>query len=434
MAELKYFLVVPDSERETAIRRRLSAVGQTRITGVLRLAEPGGDFQGVLVSAKPDVFLVDPGVPKEKAFECAVRARGMLPRLVTVVMLPLQDFAFVQAAVNAGIDATLVEPVDFTNLVKQCTDMWRNRLRTVDWPSVQAPGMSGSMPAVGATAPVAVPMPPAPEPKGPTGTVLAFISGKDGEGKTTVAMNLAFSLAAKFGKRVIYLDLSDVLSDTSVLLNAKQPGSFYDLMQLPPAELTPEGIKRYAIDYKGDGSVLAICGNPSIEAPRLDRDRLDVLLRYLRTMANYLVLDCPVRFGDILKVALKLSDWHVAVVQNTLSSLRNTRLYLAELKRLEFPPHQVRVVLNRVSKTAGLARDDIIKSLEPYPVACSIVSNGPVALECSNIGVPIMIHAPESDIAESIHNLAKALQGIESSDLAQSGFNLASMLGSLFGR
>jgi len=370
---------------------------------------------------------VDSQVPQERALDLSMRAKGYLPRLVVVILQPEKDFDFLQACVKAGVDQTRVEPVDLGEVMGEAGELVRNKLRAAD-AARQDP----------AAAPEPSEPPPeevAPAAPGAGGMVLAFVSAKDGEGKSTVALNLTLALAKHFGKRAIYVDLAETLSETAMMLNTQPPGTYRNLLAMEPPELASNDWARFAIDVFGDGQALAVCGNNGIVPPEVDRDRLDLLIRFLRSQCDFLILDCPVQFCDNLKIALKLADWHVAVVQNTLSSLRNVRMYLAELKRLEYPAHQVRVVLNRVSPSAGLSREDLARNLDPYPIAGAIVSNGPVAIESINVGVPVMVHAPGSDLAESITNFAKTLLGIESSDILSSQeISLSSMFSSLFGK
>ncbi len=419
MAEPRFFLITTHSDREEALRRRLVEVQQTNFVGGFRIQDSPAQLDVLLPPSRPEVVLLDSAVPRDRALELALRVGDLVPRAAVVVLMADRDFDFLQATVKAGIDLALVEPVDLAALMKQASEVQRNKLRRLGAP----PSASRAEPR---PEPVVAPS--------SGGRVLAFLSSKDGEGKSTVALNLAVALTRQFGKRCVYLDLADTLSETGMMLDSKPPGTYLNLLATQAGNFSLDGVQRFAIDYFRDGKLLAICGNLGIVPPKVDSHALEGLLRFLRSESEFLILDCPVPVGENLKVALKTADLHVMVVQNTLSSLRNARIYLGELKRLEFPPHQVRVVLNRVSRTAGLAKDDLAKNLE-YPVAASVVSNGAVALEAANVGVPVVVHAPESDLAISIQNLAKAFLGIESSDPSEAGKKgLASMFSSLFGR
>lgn len=440
MGERKLFIVCRNVDRENVLRKNLAEAGSANLVGVFRTAESAGDFEALLSAARPEALLVDSSVDPDLALDFAGRARERVVRLAVMLIMAAKDFDLLQRAIEAGVESVQTEPVDFRELLVRLEAAVQEKVRGLEL--LEAARSGGGIGTAltdriksGGGAEASAPPPP-PRAGAGHGTVLAFLSGKDGEGKSTVGLNLGLALANRYGKKVIYLDLTETLSETAMLLNQKPPGDIRNILAMrSTGDFTPYGVKRFAIDYFEDESFLAICGNPSIEPPRVDRDALDLLLRFLKTQAEFVLLECPPRFGDILKTALKLADWHVVVVQNTLSSLRNARVFLAELKRLEYPAHQVRIVLNRVSKTAGLARDDLARNLDPYPIVTSIVSNGPIAIEAVTVGMPVVLHAPESDIAESIQNFAKKLLGIETSDVdSNQKFSLGSMITSFLGK
>jgi Flp pilus assembly CpaE family ATPase len=443
--EYNLFLVCRNIEYENRLRKFLLEAGTktgigVQVLGSYRTAEGAGDYLALLGAAGPQALLVDASVDPEKALQLASQARLKVAQLVTLIGIGEKDFDFLQRAIALGVEAVFPAPIEEEHFCSRLHAIMEERQREVErLASMRSGGTSNALadrmrgkirdedPRDGPLLSLAEQI------RG--GTTLAFVSSKDGEGKSTVALNLGISLAQKFAKRVIYLDLGEVLSETAMMLNRKAPGTFHNLLGMKQGEFTSEGIRRFAIDYFEDGSFLAICGNPSIEAPEIDRDALDLLLRFLKSQADFVILDCPVRFDVTLKTALKLADWHVVVVQNSLSSLRNTQLYLGELRRLEYPSHQVRIVLNRVSATAGLSRESLEEHLGPYPVVTSVVSNGPVAIDAINVGVPVVQHAPDSDLAECIHAFSKRLLGIETSEVgATHKFSLGSMISSFLKR
>ena len=433
MAETKVFLFSRNDDRETSARQALAATGSINLVGSYRTAEGSTDPSNLLAAARPEVAYIHSSVDPEEALVLATQAKEQLPRLGVLIGLAEKDFDLLQRAMAAGVDSVMPEPISLPDLADRIEEIVRKKRAELEEALGRSAEGGGSLKARvdeanAARGGEAQETPPIAEPgKGPM--MLAFLSSKDGEGKSTVALNLGLSLVKQFGKKVIYVDLCETLSETAMLLNRKAPGTYLNILAMKGENFSPYGIQRFAIDYFEDQQFLAICGNPTIEPPTIDREALDVLLRFLKTQADYVLLDC-----QLLKTSLKLSDWHVVVVQNTLSSLRNTRIYLNELKRLEYPRHQVKIVINRVSKAAGLAREDIAKNIDPYPIVGSVVSNGPVAIEAVTVGKPVVLHAPDSDLAESIHVFARRLLGIETSQLGDNEkFSLASMFTSVFG-
>jgi pilus assembly protein CpaE len=439
MAETKVFLFSQNQDTEASARQALAATGTIHLVGACRISELSVDPANLLTAAKPEVVYVHSSVDPETALDMAMQAKQALPRVGLLLGLAEKDFDFLQRAMGEGVDSVMPEPLSTGDLVDRIAQIVAKKRAELE--ATLAKAAAGGESALttrvaeanAARGGEALATPPIAEPgKGPM--MLAFLSSKDGEGKSTVALNLGLSLVKQFGKKVIYVDLCQTLSETAMLLNRKAPGTYLNILAMKGENFSPYGIQRFAIDYFDDQSFLAICGNPTIEPPTVDREALDVLLRFLKTQADFVLLDCPVNFGELLKTSLKLADWHVVVVQNTLSSLRNTRIYLNELKRLEYPRHQVKIVINRVSKAAGLAREDIAKNIDPYPIVGSVVSNGPVAIEAVTVGKPVVLHAPDSDLAESIHVFARRLLGIETSDVGDNEkFSLASMFTSVFG-
>ena len=163
------------------------------------------------------------------------------------------------------------------------------------------------------------------------------------------------------------------------------------------------------IDYLENGKLLVLSGPTSLRMPEVKAFEIDLLIRLLQKNCEYLIIDAPVMFSSTLKAALNRSDWHVMITQNHLGSLRNTKLYLAELQKLDFPAHLVRIVLNRVSSNVGLSSADMHRFIDPYPVVSGISSDGATVLTALNEGTPFVMTKQESDISKCIDSLAKQL-------------------------
>jgi len=398
MREIKVFLLTSTSEKAQEFRKRLLDHPEFVFVGFCYYLE-NPNYEELVKLSKPDIIIIESDCGADPLGIDKIN-KARFPFVNTVLLMKERNFEMLQKAYQAGIPLVLSEPVDWTDASQQIFE-------TLQKAKATSTSVSGSLDG------------DSDEDKALT---LSFLSAKDGEGKTTIALNLAASLASNYKKKVILLDLSSALSEVAMMVDRTAPGSYLNLLNLMVRDFEFDSVRELMIDYFEDGRLMILSGPTSLHVPEIKAIEIELLIRLLQKNCEYLLIDAPVMFSDTLKAALNRSDWHVMITQNHLGSLRNTKLYLAELLKLGFPSHLIRVVLNRVSSNVGLSSADMHRFIDPYGVVGGISSDGATVLTALNEGIPFILNKKSSDISQCIDSLAKQL--LNAGNVSSKHFNL----------
>ena len=186
---------------------------------------------------------------------------------------------------------------------------------------------------MGPQQPRQAPPPPPEQPKQPIPGVrhlIAVGSGKGGVGKTTVAVNLAISLA-KLGRKVGLLD-ADVYGPNVPLMmgTREQPRSSAD--QIRPVE--SYGVKLMSMGFLNPGDKPLVWRGPMLHS---------VMQQFLRAVEwgelDYLLIDLPPGTGDVALSLIQTAPLSGAVVVTTPSdvSLEDARKAINMFAQVRVP-------------------------------------------------------------------------------------------------
>jgi pilus assembly protein CpaE len=233
--------------------------------------------------------------------------------------------------------------------------------------------------------------------------IVTVFSAKGGCGKTTVATNVAAALAAGGRSSVCLLDLDLAFGDVAIAL------------QLVPARTAIDAVAMSgSIDEQGASSLVtphskgldAICAplEPG-EAERIPASTVVELLRVLKRMYDYIVIDTPPAFTEHVLASFDVSDVYILLATLDIPALKNLRLTLDMLDVLGYPRESWQVVLNRSDSRVGLSVDDVTRTLK-VPLATQIPSSRSVSASI-NKGVPIVLDEPKHPVSAAIRQLVE---------------------------
>ena len=237
--------------------------------------------------------------------------------------------------------------------------------------------------------------------------IIAVGAGKGGVGKTTMAVNLALSLA-RLGSRVGLLDADIYGPNVPIMLGVQAPLET-DGQKIVPIER--HGIWTVSMGFLAGDSDPVIWRGPMLHG---------VLRQFLQDVAwpalDYLIVDMPPGTGD---VALSLSQ-HTAVTGAVVVttpqtvSVADSRRAIQMYRKLNIP---VLGLIENMSYFAcpscrhetdlfgrgggqRLAEELSVPFLGAVPVAEPIRNGG-------DVGVPIVLSAPDHDVARAIGSAAE---------------------------
>ncbi len=248
---------------------------------------------------------------------------------------------------------------------------------------------------------------PAPVGEKVEGKAIALSSGKGGVGKTTLIVNLAIALVEETKDPVALLDL--FIGDTLALVNST---ARMTLSEIPEAvrEVDLELLRPYAVLHESGVHFYTWFFSPERNLPEyIDIERLEAVLEALRHGYRFVLVDTPLTLYVPDLELLKLMDEVLIVaVPWDLLSLRATKALTLGMKRWNVTP---RLLFNRVQADADLTPDYIANQLG-LEVFDLIPNDSQTVVHSVNLGEPIVLSHPESEVARAIRRVAKRLAGL----------------------
>jgi len=255
----------------------------------------------------------------------------------------------------------------------------------------------------------------------PVGRIIAIVGAKGGVGASTIAHNIAFSIARDLSLDAVVTDL-DLAFGTAGL----------DFNQDPPQGIAEAVFSPDRVDTAFVDRLLAKCTDHLnlLAAPAtLDRvydfgaEAFDSIFDSLRTTVPCVVLDVPHQWSGWTKQTLVGADDVLIVASPDLANLRNTKNIYDFLKAARPNDRLPRYCLNQVGvpKRPEIKAADFAKALESEPMA--VIPFEPQLFgAAANNGQMIAEISANHKSAEMLRALARDLTGRAEPAKQRSGF------------
>jgi pilus assembly protein CpaE len=246
----------------------------------------------------------------------------------------------------------------------------------------------------------------------PVGRILAVIGAKGGVGASTIAHNIAWSIARDLNLDSVVTDLDLAFGTAGLDYNQDPPQGIAD------AVFSPERIDTNFVDR-----LLSKCSeNLSLLAAPATLDRVydfgaeafDSIFDSLRATVPCIVLDVPHQWTGWTQRTLLAADDILIVAAPDLANLRNAKNFMDYLKTARINDHRPFYVLNQVGvpKRPEIKPADFAKALDDEPAA--IIPFEPQLFgTAANNGQMIAEVAGNHKVAETFRQLAQTLTGRE---------------------
>ncbi len=196
-------------------------------------------------------------------------------------------------------------------------------------------------------------------PENPT-KVICVLGLKGGTGKTLTAANLGVALA-QAGRRVALLDLDLQFGDLGLILGLRPERTIYDLVRSGGA-LDAEKLEDFMIQHPSGVRVLLAPVRPD-QAAVIGVPFLAEVQHLLAEMYEFVLIDTPPSFAPEVIAAVDGATEILMVTMRDTLSLKNARLGLETLERMEFDRGRVKIVFNRANTHVGIEREDVLAIL-----------------------------------------------------------------------
>jgi pilus assembly protein CpaE len=128
------------------------------------------------------------------------------------------------------------------------------------------------------------------------------------------------------------------------------------------------------------------------------------IVEMLRTFADYVVVDTPAYFNDVVLGLIEISDDVLLVAGMDIPNIKNVKIGLQTLRLLNTPMSKLRLVLNRANSKVKLDVGEVERTLQVK--ADCLIPSDVVVPQSVNKGSPVVLDAPKSGVARSIEQLA----------------------------
>jgi pilus assembly protein CpaE len=238
-----------------------------------------------------------------------------------------------------------------------------------------------------------------------TGQVLSFLGVKGGSGVTILATHLAVLLAKRHARKTLLVDNHRQLGDTSFYLALEKPKyHFHDLIDSAD-RLDADLLQGFLVRHRSGLDVLP--SPDGFEASSQgSADVIERTLGFLRSLYEFILVDCPPGLDDRNLAVIKHSDRVYLVATPEIPSLSRVPHYLDCLDTCRYPADKVRLVVNRYSKK-GIAEDQIEKATR-IGVYWKVPNHYAAVVEAINTGAPASL-STNLEYVRNMTEWAKAL-------------------------
>ena len=239
------------------------------------------------------------------------------------------------------------------------------------------------------------------------GKIILVYSPKGGTGCTTIAVNLAVALHNE-ETRVVIVDANLQFGDVAIFLNEQGKNTVIDLAPRVD-ELDPEIVDSVMIKNAASGvHVLASPSRPE-NAEKINADQFAKLLRYLRQIYAYIVVDSSAYLTDVTLSVLDVADAIVLIATQDIPSIKNNRLFLDLLLTLNVATDKIAFVMNKFDKRIAISPEKVGENLKQEVVAVIPLDERTV-IPAANRGVPFMLDNKTQPASKGIYTLVEALR------------------------
>jgi len=232
------------------------------------------------------------------------------------------------------------------------------------------------------------------------GRIISVWSPKGGCGKTTLAVNMAVSLANS-GHRVLLVDLDLAFGDVAISLGVRPNHGFDEAVGMGDS-LDRAALRGLVTQHESGAFILSPPNDPGI-AERVPTSLVRRLLDVARTEFDYVLVDTAPTMDERNITVMEASDAVLLLTTLDIPSLKNLRVGIDTLRLISFPMDQLKVVLNRSDAKVGLNSGEVQKSLG-LAIAANIPSSRDVPA-ATNRGVALVGENPKHAVSQAISSL-----------------------------
>ncbi len=392
MPEERISVLIVDDIPETRenVRKLLQFEPSVEVVGV---AGNGKEAISLAERLKPDVVIMDINMPDMDGITATEQIRERLSYAQIVILSVQGEVEYMRRAMLAGARDFLTKPPNIDELVRAVRRAGALAHEERAKLASQVPAATVSRGGASVTT--------------TTGKVITIFSPKGGLGTTTLAVNLAVALHTSDTPAAI-VDADLEFGDVAIVMNEHGRHTIVDLAPRA-AELEPEVVSSVMVQHESTGvSILAAPTRPD-DASKVNGEQFGQILRFLRGMYEYVVVDTPSSLNDVAVAALDASDLVVLVISQEIPSIKDGRLFLDWMRRADAPFERILIAMNKFDKRIGITPQRVADTYH-HPVEIVIPSDVRAVLPAINKGVPVLKASRGAQVSRAILKMAEVVR------------------------
>lgn len=372
---------------------------------VIGMAGSGPEAIEVCRKLRPDVVLMDINMPEMDGIKAAEILSTELPGIGIIMMSVQSEQDYLRRAMLAGAREFLVKPCSGDDLIRSIRHVYRleasKRALAAAAPAPGTAMLNGKSTEEG---------------ESQSGKIITIVSPKGGVGRTSVAANLAVALKLITQKKVALMDASLYFGDLGVLLNLLSNKTICDLVEHMD-DLDADLLNDIMITHSSGVKVLLAPPQPEM-AELVTAEHIRRILMQIAASFDYVIVDTWPSFAEAVLTTMDLADDILLVMTLEMTAIRDVRLYLDVVDKLNYPTEKVKLILNRAGSVGGIKVEAVEETLR-HKVAVGLTNDGPAMLMAVNQGVPLVISAREHAFSRDIYRLARLVSSAATEEATQ---------------
>jgi len=346
----------------------------------------GAEALSLAAELKPSVVMVGIEDPSARALQTIESLSELLPDSPIVAYSSQTDAESARRAVVVGARDYLTKPLNMDEVIKavQAAISQQERRRAL------LSGEAATGPRSG-------------------GMVITIFGAKGGIGKTTMATNLATAFVTINAGSAVVVDVDTIFGDAAMMLDIPAEVSLVDAAERIE-EFDRESMANYLVRHSSGVKVLPAPFEPT-DWRNVSPEAVDKVLTLLSQTHDFVIVDCPATFTDLVAVALEQATVVLLLTSLDITSIKDTTTALKLLSSGISNEDKIKLVINRATNVNSVREDDVSKVLR-REVFWSVPHDEEVSAS-AQLGTPVVIDRPLSGISQTIREMAAMLAGIE---------------------
>jgi pilus assembly protein CpaE len=245
--------------------------------------------------------------------------------------------------------------------------------------------------------------------------VINVIPTQGGCGSTSIACNLAASLA-QTGKTCL-IDMDLMRGGVASYFDTRPRYTIADVME-SQAKVDKQLLDNaLAIHRKSSVAILARPELPE-DTQRITQQGLHRLLGVVGRVFDFVVIDSLMSISPLYAAAIQGADTNIIVMQLNVPSAKNAERFVGALRRMGIESTKIRIVVNRYVKKGWDIDPAEVERALGLKISWMIPNDFKNAIAAINYGEPVVLRTPRAEMSTSITELAQSIHGKQAKDAA----------------